>query len=407
MVVIGGGPAGMMAAGRAAERGRTVLLFEKNAGLGKKLLITGGGRCNVTNNKTEVRTMLSKYKGNDQFLFSAFAQFSVKDTLAFFNRRGMPTKEENEGRIFPVSDSAKSVCDLLVKYMKEGGVKIQTGVEVAGLSVDSSATHIVIKTKDKKEIIAKSCVLATGGTSRPETGSTGEGFRWLKKLGHTIVENDFALVPVALSDAWAKKLGGLTLKDIKLTTFQNSQMQASVTGKLLFTHFGISGPLALNMSKEIGELLKYGRVAIALDLFPKTDLGALRGELQELLTSESNKKLKNILGTLIPAALASALLEIANINGETAGHSVSTESRKKLVLLMKAIPLNVSGLLGADKAVVSSGGVAREEVNFKTMQSRLVPNLFLVGDVLNIDRPSGGYSLQLCWTTGFVAGSSS
>ena len=404
LVVVGGGPAGMMAAGRAAERGRSVLLLEKNPGLGKKLLITGGGRCNVTNNRTDIRSMLSKYKGNDQFLFSAFAQFSVKDTLAFFNSRGMATKEENEGRIFPVSDSAKSVWDVLVNYMKEGGVKVQTGIEVTDLSVDPDTKHVVIKTKDKKESVAKACVVATGGISHPETGSTGEGFRWLKKLGHTIVENDFALVPVTLSNAWAKKLGGITLKDIKLTVFQNGRKQASMIGKLLFTHLGISGPTVLNMSKEIGELLKYGEVVIELDLFPKTDLGALRKQLKELLTGESNKKLKNVLIKLVPAALASALLAIANINGETANHSVSTDSRKKLVTLMKAIPLNVSGLLGADKAIVSSGGVALKEVNFKTMQSRLIPNLYLTGDVLNIDRPSGGYSLQLCWTTGYVAG---
>ena len=350
--------------------------------------------------------MLSKYKGNDQFLFSVFAQFSVKDALAFFNSRGMMTKEENEDRIFPVSDSAKSVWDVLVNYMKESGVKIETRSEVVGLSIDPHTKNIVIKTKDKKEIIARACVVATGGTSRPETGSTGEGFRWLKKLGHTIIENDFALVPITLSDAWAKKLGGVTLKDIKLTTFQNGEMQASAKGKLLFTHVGISGPTVLNMSKEIGDLLKYGEVVIELDLFPKMDFGALRRQLQELLIGESNKKLKNVLIKLIPAALVSALLEIADINGETPNHSVNTESRKKLTALMKAIPLNVSGLLGADKAIVSSGGVALEEINFKTMQSRLIPNLYLVGDVLNIDRPSGGYSLQLCWTTGFVAGSS-
>ncbi|MBM3206431.1 MAG: aminoacetone oxidase family FAD-binding enzyme [Candidatus Staskawiczbacteria bacterium] len=405
VVVIGGGPAGMMAAGRAAERGRSVLLMEKNPVLGKKLLITGGGRCNVTNNKTEVRTMLSKYKGNDQFLFSAFAQFSVKDAIHFFNSRGMATKEENEGRIFPVSDSAKSVFDVLVKYMKEGKVKVQTNADVVGILVDTSTGNIKITTKDKKEILAKACVLATGGISRPETGSTGEGFKWLKKLGHTIVENDFALVPVALADGWAKKLGGLTLDNIKLTTFQNGKKQSVGKGSLLFTHFGVTGPTVLNMSKEIGELLKYGKVVIELDLFPKTDLGALKKQLQKLLVINNNKKLKNVLSDLIPTALAATLLSIVNIDGETKNNMVSTESRKKLVSLMKAIPLNVSHILGADKAVISSGGVALPEVNFKTMESRLIKNLYLVGDVLNIDRPSGGYSLQLCWTTGFVAGS--
>ncbi len=412
VVVIGGGPAGMIAAGRAGERGLSVLLLEKNTGLGKKLLITGGGRCNVTNNKPDVRKMLSMYKSNDKFLFSAFSQFAVSDALDFFNTRGMATKEENENRMFPVSNSAKSVWEVLVKYMKTSGVKIETGIEVTGISIDSKirTKNIIIKIKgktdkeNKKEVIAKACVLATGGTSLPETGSTGEGFRFLKKLGHTIIENDFALVPVRLSDAWVKLLGGVTLSDIKLTVFQDGQKRASAKGKILFTHFGISGPTVLNMSKEIGELLKYGEVIIELDLFPKKDFDVVRKELNELLTSENNKKLKNTLRKLIPASLASSLLEIANIDGETKNNSVSTESRKKLIALMKAVPLHASGLLGADKAIVSSGGVALPEVNFKTMQSRVVPNLYLVGDVLNIDRPSGGYSLQLCWTTGFIAG---
>ncbi|HEV7702231.1 MAG TPA: aminoacetone oxidase family FAD-binding enzyme [Candidatus Paceibacterota bacterium] len=404
VVVIGGGPAGMIAAGRAGERGRSVLLLEKNAGLGKKLLITGGGRCNVTNNKKEVRKMLSQYKSNDKFLFSAFAQFAVKDALDFFNSRGMATKEENENRMFPVSNSAKSVWEVLVKYMKKSAVKVETGMEVTGISVAPKTKHIIVKLKNKKEIVAKVCILATGGTSLPETGSTGEGFGFLKKLGHTIIENDFALVPVRLSDPWVKKLGGVSLGDIKLTVLQDKERRASAKGKILFTHFGISGPTVLNMSKEVGELLKYGEVTIELDLFPKKDFDVLRRELQELLIGESNKKLKNTLRKFIPASLALALLEISNIDGDTANNSVSTESRKKLVALMKAVPLHVFGLLGADKAIVSSGGVALKQVNFKTMESRLVSGLYLVGDVLNIDRPSGGYSLQLCWTTGFVAG---
>ena len=290
--------------------------------------------------------------------------------------------------------------------MKENGVKVENSTEVVGLSIDHNTKNIIIKTKNKKEIITQACVLATGGTSLPETGSTGEGFYFLKNLGHTIIKNDFALVPVTLSDSWVKKLGGVTLQDIKLTIFQNKKKHSSRKGKILFTHFGISGPTMLNMSKEIGELLKYSEVIIELDLFPKINIEVLRKNFQELLTSENNKKLKNTLSKLIPAALVSALLEISNINGDIVNNSVSTESRKKLVALMKGVMLHVSGLLGADKAIISSGGVIPEEVNFKTMQSRLVPGLYLIGDVLNIDRPSGGYSLQLCWTTGFVAGNS-
>ncbi len=407
VVVIGGGPAGMMAAGRATERGRSVLLLEKNPTLGKKLLITGGGRCNVTNNKTNIHIMLSKYKDSDKFLFSAFSQFGVQGTLDFFQRRGMATKEEAEGRVFPASNTAQSVWDVLVRYLKDGGVKVQTNAAVAGLTLDTVTKQIVIQLKDKTEIRAVSCIVATGGSSRPETGSTGEGFHWLKKLGHTIIENNFALVPIALHDAWAKKLGGLTLNDIKLTVFQDGVKHGVQKGKLLFTHFGISGPTVLNMSRAIGELLQYGEVQIRLDLFPGLSHETLKQQLQALLLAESNKKLKNALRKLIPAALVSALLELARVDGETTNHSVRHEERKKLVALMKAIPLNVKGLLGANKAVVSSGGVAIKEVHFKTMRSRLIPQLYLIGDVLNIDRPSGGYSLQLCWTTGFVAGSNS
>jgi hypothetical protein len=404
LVVIGGGPAGMMAAGRAAQRGRRVLLLEKNTVLGKKLLLTGGGRCNLTNNKLDIRTMLAKYKKNDQFLFSSFVQFSVKDTLEFFNSRGMATKEENEGRVFPVSDKSKSVLDVLVNYMKEGGVIVETGIEVDGLSVDLGTKNIIVTLKNKEKIITKSCVVAAGGTSHPETGSTGEGFVWLKKLGHKIIENDLALVPIALEDAWAKKLSGLTLKNIKLTIFQNQKKETTAKGELLFTHFGISGPAVLNISKKIGELLKHGKVTVEVDLFPSIDSGLLRKQLQELLTSESNKKLKNVLNKLVPSALSASILELTSVDGELKNNNVNAESRKKLISMMKAIPLNVSKLLGADKAIVSSGGIALEEVNFKTMQSRLIPNLYLVGDMLNIDRPSGGYSLQLCWTTGFIAG---
>ena len=406
VVVIGGGPAGMMAAGRAAERGRSVLLLEKNATLGKKLLITGGGRCNVTNAAPQTRTLLSKYKGNDKFLFSAFSQFGMEDTLSFFHQRGMATKVEAEGRVFPVSNSAMSVFDVLMGYMQQSGVRVETLAAVSGLAVDPGTGRIRIKFKDTSELQTTACVVATGGIPRPETGSTGEGYAWLKKLGHTIVENDVALVPIALRDAWAKKLGGVTLQNCKLTTFQNQQKQEVHKGKLLFTHFGISGPTVLNMSKHVGELLHYGDVRIVLDLFPSHDHAQLRQELQGHLVAESNKKLKNTLGKLIPAALVASLLELAGIDGETANHSVRSVDRRAMVALLKAIPLHVQGLLGTDKAVVSSGGVALPEVNFKTMQSRIVPNLYLIGDILNIDRPSGGYSLQLCWTTGFVAGNS-
>lgn len=423
VVVIGGGPAGMMAAGRAAERGRSVLLLEKNPILGKKLLITGGGRCNVTNNTPDVRAMLAKYKGNDKFLFSAFTQFGVTETLNFFNEHGMKTKEEAEGRVFPVSDNAKSVLDVLVRYMKNGGVDVRTKSEVSGITFDKSSQQIVITIADKSKIQAGACIVATGGTSRPETGSTGEGFLWLQKLGHKILKNDVALVPIAIKDSWAKKIAGVTLKDIKLTTFVNGKKQKSYKGKLLFTHFGISGPTVLNMSSDVGDLLRgkegseylhdskietsnKSDVVIMIDLFPNFDNKALREALQELLIKQSNKKIKNAISFFITPALVDAVLILAGIDGDTSNHSVRSAQRKALVSILKAVPLHVEGLLGVDKAIVSSGGVSLDEVNFKTMQSRALPQLYLVGDVLNINRPSGGYSLQLCWTTGYVAGNS-
>lgn len=417
VIVIGGGPAGMMAAGRAAERGRRVLLLEKNPSLGKKLLITGGGRCNVTNNKPDVRTMLAQYQESDKFLFSTFTQFGVAEALDFFHSRGMATKEENEGRMFPVSNTAQSVWDVLLEYMKEGDVTVRTKVEVKGVEYDSATGQMVVKLKDGAEVRAESCVLASGGTSRPETGSTGEGFRWLKRLGHAIAENDVALVPIALRDAWVSSVAGVTLSEVKLTSYKNGEKQKWYKGKMLFTHVGISGPMVLNMSGDVRDLLfgkegseyesgavKQNDVKIVLDMFPEQDDAATREQLQALLIEQSNKQIKNVLPAIIPSALVDPLLMLAKIDGETPNHSVRTEERKALALLLKAIPLHVAGLLGSDKAVVSSGGVLLNEVNFKTMQSRFLPQLYVVGDVLNIDRPSGGYSLQLCWTTGYVAG---
>lgn len=395
----------MMAAGKAVERGRSVLLLEKNSALGRKLLVTGGTRCNLTNNIPYIRQMLANYKDSGRFLFSAFSQFGAEDTISFFNGLGVATKEEPEGRIFPVSDSAQSVLDALIRYMKKGNVEIVMNANVSELTIGEKKKHINIRIKDGKEIKARSCIVATGGTALPSTGSTGDGFEWLKKLGHTIYENYPALVPIALKDTWVKKISGVTLENIKLTVFQNDRKQSVHKGNLLFTHFGVSGPLALNMSREIGELIKHGSVTMDLDIFPAIDHGALKNKLQELFKIEGNKKVKNILSALIPAAFVPEVLGFAGIDGEIEANSMRSEDRTKLVAMIKNIPLNVKSLLGADHAISSSGGVEPREVDFKTMESRVVPHLYIIGDALDIDRPSGGFSLQVCWTTGFVAGS--
>ena len=405
VVVIGGGPAGMMSAGRSAELGKDVLLLEKNESLGKKLLITGGGRCNLTNNEPDVRKFLSKFKDSDKFLFSSFSQFAVKESLDFFHKNNMETKEEALGRVFPLSNKALSVWETLLQYLKRNKVTLQSKKEVVGFEKDGNQITAVIL-RNKTKIKAKKFILATGGMSRPETGSTGDGFKWLKEIGHNVIEPTASLVPIKIKDEWVKRLQGVSVTDVKLTVLQNDEKQSVKKGKILFTHFGLSGPTVLNFSNEIGELLKYGEVFISLDLLPSLDHGQLNQKLQDIFKEKSNKKFKNTLDSLMPNALVPVIVELSKIDADKQSNSITREERLSLVDLLKNLKIEVEGLLGVEKAIITSGGVSLDEVDFKTMQSRLFPNLYLIGDILNINRPSGGYSLQLCWTTGRVAGSS-
>jgi len=415
VVVIGGGSSGMMTAGVASSLGKKVLILEKNEELGRKLLITGGGRCNVTNNEPDVRKFLSKYKDSDKYLFSSFSQFSVKDTLEFFNSRGMETKVEALGRVFPVSNSAKSVWETLLSSIKKNNVTVASNCLVISLEKDGDKiTSVTIKDNRASQssghmtIKAKSFVVSTGGKSHPETGSTGDGFKWLKDLGHTVTEPKASLVPISIKNTNGtnslKKLQGVSIEEVKITVLQNDIKQEVKRGKILFTHFGLSGPTILNLSSEVGELLKYGEVFISLDITPQLDPGQLNEKLQEIFKENSNKKIKNCLDSLMPNAVVPMVIELSKIDAEKATNSVTREERLKLVETIKSIKIEVDSLLGEDKAIITSGGVSIDEIDFKTMSSKLYPNLFLTGDILNIDRPSGGYSLQLCWTTGFVAG---
>ncbi|MBP9822403.1 MAG: NAD(P)/FAD-dependent oxidoreductase [Candidatus Pacebacteria bacterium] len=403
VVVIGGGPAGMMAAGTAGINGKKVLLIEKNATLGKKLLITGGGRCNVTNAEPDTRKLLEKFGKDGKFLFSAFSQFDTTQALEFFNSRGMTTKVENELRVFPTSDKAQSVWNVLSDYMREGNVTIKTYTAVENFVMNKNGSIEAVRIMGD-EIKAKSFILATGGKSHPETGSTGDGFGWLKDLGHNVIESNPSLVPVKLSESWVKELSGISLPMVKFSLMQNNYKQSTHKGKLLFTHFGISGPGVLNMSGEIRERLEYAPVTLVADLLPSLDHKQVDTAILESFKGEINKKFKNISSELFPNALMQTLGILADIDPETPCHSVSREARLNLVQLIKALPMRVSGLLGTEKAVITSGGIALEEIDFKTMRSRKIQNLFVTGDILNIARPTGGYSLQLCWTTGFVAG---
>ncbi len=414
VIVIGGGASGMMAASVAAKRGRRVLLLEKNTTLGKKLLITGGGRCNVTNAEFDTRTLLSKYKESNKFLFSAFSKFSVEDALKFFNSRGMETKIEAEKRVFPLTNKAESVWEVLVNELKNNGVVVKSNATVTKVG----ATSVEVKTGaiGKVEIFsAESIVIATGGTSRPETGSTGDAYAWLKKLGHTVILPMPSLVPVKIKDAWVKEMQGITLPETKITLLileegiegkaETFTKEGSKKGKILFTHFGVSGPTVLNMSKDISEHIKYNRVFLSLDLKPSLDHGQLNTALQKLLREEGDKKkVKNALSSLIPTGTVPIVLERAGIDSDKAGNSITREERLALIEHIKNLKMEVEGLLGTEKAIITSGGVELSEIDFKTMRSKIVPSIFVIGDMLNIDRPSGGYSLQLCWTTGFVAG---
>lgn len=403
VAVIGGGPAGMMAAANAAKSGARVVLIEKNARLGEKLLITGGGRCNVTNTEPDTRKLLSKFKQGGKFLASPFSKWGVQETLDFFHARGMPTVVEAEQRVFPASHTAQSVWDVLVAYLKEAGVTVLTKSPVKGLDAkDGIVTAAQLKSGGA--IRAKAFILATGGISRPETGSTGDGYAWLKSLGHTVNDTNAALVPIAVKEPWVRRAAGVTLRDAKITLYQNEVKQLSHSGKVLFTHVGLSGPGILNMSRSIGELLKYGEVIVEIDLMPESGYEKVNAALQELLKKNGNKMIKNSLGGLISPALAPVLLERARIAGDTFCNSVTRDSRIRLMKELKHLRLTVKGLLGLEKAVVTSGGVALPEIDFKTMRSLRFKNLYVAGDILDIDRPSGGYSLQLCWTTGFVAG---
>jgi predicted Rossmann fold flavoprotein len=403
VAVIGGGPAGMMAAGRAAELGAHVVILEKNTALGKKLLITGGGRCNVTNNEPDTKKLLAKFKDASGFLASPFSQWSVSESLEFFHARTMQTKVEALGRVFPLSDTSQSVWDTLVAYLKEGGVVVMSNAAVMRLH-DESSRIVTAELKDGTLIRAKSFIIATGGISHPETGSTGDGYVWLRDLGHSVIEASAALVPIALKHP-ATDAAGVALANAKITLLQNDVKQSQSTGKVLFTHVGLSGPGILNMSSEIGELLKYGEVVIELDLLPESGYEVVNASLQELFKANANKMIKNSLKEVVAPALVPLVLARAEIEGDTFCNSVTREARMRMMKTLKHWRFEVKGLLGMEKAVITAGGVALTEVDWKSMRSNKYHNLYLVGDILNIDRPSGGYSLQLCWTTGFVAGS--
>lgn len=405
VIVVGGGASGMMAAGRAAERGLRVLLIEKNTQLGVKLAMTGGGRCNICNAEEDIHRLLANYGKAKRFLYSAFSQFGVPQTFSFFKKLGVSIKVEDLLRAFPVSDRAQDVVSALEKYLKKGKVHILTDSPASGFVIEKGKiVGIRVRTR---VYAARSYILATGGTSHKETGSTGDGFRWLSGLRHVVQNPTPSVVPLAVRDKWIKSLAGVTFDNAKITFFVDHKKKFAVKGRILCTHFGLSGPLILNSSKKVSDLLAEGAVTAGIDIFPQYDEGALDTYLTKVFDQQKNKSLKNVIRLFVPKGASQALLQLLpEIDSEKKIHSITKAERKKLGALLKKLPVSISGLMGYERAVIVDGGLDLSEVDGKTMRSRRYDNLYITGDLLNINRPSGGFSLQLCWTTGWVAGSS-
>lgn len=402
IIVIGGGPAGMMAAGRAGEKGGRVLLLEKNRSLGVKLLITGHGRCNITNRIESAREMAEKFGPNGKFLISALTRFGVKETIAFFESRGVLTKVEKNGRVITKSDRADDVLGALVAFMEKNRVEVRLGAEVKSVHESGGSVEKAVLATGE-EVFAARFVITTGGKSYPATGSTGDGFEWAKALGHNVVRPAPSLTPVILRDDFVKELEGLSLRDVRVTAFKDKKKFASGTGELVFTSRGMSGPLIINMSKAIRAELP-GEVALKIDLLPEVDLAALDGKLMADFQGAPNALIKTCLDRFLPNKLVGVVLKVAGIDPEKKAGRVTKEERKALVRLVKEFEVSVAGLHGFEKAVITSGGVDLKEVDSRTMRSKLLENLYFAGEVLDLDGPTGGYNLQVCWSTGYLAG---
>ncbi|MDQ5890032.1 MAG: hypothetical protein QG609_525 [Patescibacteria group bacterium] len=405
LIVVGAGPSGMMAAGTAANLGKKVLIIEKNKSLGEKLKITGGGRCNITNATFNLRELLPKFGPAENFLYSPFSQFGVEDTFKFFESRNLPLVTEARDRVFPASQKAADVFNIMNQYVSHPNIDIIKNNPVNKINADKNNRQIISVDTKQGTYSAKNFIIATGGTSHPETGSTGDGFSWLRDIGHSAKAPTPDIVPLKVFDSWVKDLAGTSLSFMKITFFVNDKKSFSETGKILFTHFGLSGPLILNLAHKVADLLHAGLVTAKIDCYPDTDIGALDKKILHVFDTNKNKSFKNIVRDIVPEGLGDTILTFNIISDPLIKvHSISKEDRRKIVDLLKALPITIEDLMGMDRAVVSDGGVPLSEIDTKTMKSKIYDNLYLTGDILHINRPSGGYSLQLCWTTGYVAG---
>lgn len=405
IVIIGGGASGMMSGAVSSSEGKSVIILDKNKNLGEKLKITGGGRCNITNSEPDIHKLVKMYGDDYSYLYTPFSIFGVKDTFSYFESRGLPLVIQARNRVFPHTEKALDVYNVLYKELIKNKVAINTNCVVKKLTHKDN--KIICVDTNQGKFYAKSFILATGGMSHPETGSTGDGFKFLKDLGHLVKDPSPDIVPLAVSDAWVKSLAGVSLSFMKITFFLEDKKQFSKTGKILFTHFGLSGPLILNSSRKVSDLLQSGKVKAYIDAFPDTNEGKLEESIIKVFDSNKNKILRTVFKDIAPDGTAKAIEMIdKTIDFDMKVHSVTKEDRKKIVKLLKALPVTITNLMGFERSVVADGGVSLSEVDMKTMRSKKFDNLYITGDLLHMNRNSGGYSLQICWTTGYIAGKS-
>ena len=429
VVVIGGGPAGMMSAISAKKTGADVVIIEKMNSLGKKLLITGKGRCNITSS-VDIAEFINNIPGNGRFLFSAFQNFSNEDIINFMERHMVKVKEERGNRIFPVSDKAKDVLDAFYDELKDIGVKIITNAKVTNIITENESVKKVEYDKDNKKqtIDADKVVLATGGKSYPATGSTGDGYELAKRLGHTVTKIKPSLIPVVAnsnqnveninlagyetSQNLCKDMQGLSLRNVKISFFDEIKNKVIYDdfGELLFTHFGISGPTVLSGSahiiryKNIDELLKQGKITLAIDLKPALDKEKLDDRILRDFEKEKNKDFKNSLNDLLPQKMITPIIKLSGINPDKKVNEISKDERHRLVDLLKSFKVTISGFRPVEEAIVTAGGINIKEINPKTMESKIVNGLFFAGEIIDVDAYTGGFNLQIAYSTGYTAG---
>ncbi len=401
-VVIGGGAAGMMAAAVAAENGRSVILLEKNEKLGKKLYITGKGRCNVTNACGRDK-FFENIVSNPKFLYSAFSTFDNKRLEMFLENNGCHLKEERGERVFPASDHASDVTAAFERFFKKSGVQVRLHCKVREIETDGDRIIGAIL-EDGRAIPAECVIVATGGLSYPVTGSTGDGHRMAQALGHKVTDCAPALVALETEEDWCKKLQGLSLKNVSLTMSCGKKKLYQGFGEMLFTHYGVSGPLVLSASSFYGKKKGTEAVSLTIDLKPALSEEQLDKRILRDFEENRNRQFKNALGGLYPAKLISVMIERSGIDPEKKVHEVTKQERRHLAELTKAFTLQVRGKRGFEEAVITQGGVSVKEVNPSTMESKLVRGLYFAGEVLDLDGLTGGFNLQIAWSTGYLAG---